>query len=111
MTDLTFLKTFTKGDTLKMKRYIKLYLQQAPGILDAIKANIEKEDWEQVRIQAHALKPQAEYMGAAQLKESLAGIEVAVSGASFELVPILYQEVLRFYRESEVYLKKVMVGL
>jgi HPt (histidine-containing phosphotransfer) domain-containing protein len=69
MVDLAFLKKFAKDDPQKMKRYISLYLEVAPNTLEEMKRNLENEDWEQLRINAHSLKPQADFMGIESLKE------------------------------------------
>ena len=71
MIDLTFLKNFTKDDSKKMKRYISLYLDVAPKTFEEMKRNLENRDWEQLRINAHSLKPQADFMGIESLKEEL----------------------------------------
>lgn len=76
--DLTFLKDFTKGETVKMKRYITLYLTAAPKTFEDMQKSIQDQDWEQLRIYAHSLKPQADFMGIKTLKTELTAIEEAV---------------------------------
>jgi HPt (histidine-containing phosphotransfer) domain-containing protein len=78
MVDLTFLEKFTKGDSKKMRRYISLYLDVAPKTFDEMQRNLENRDWEQLRINAHSLKPQADFMGILSLKNVLVNIEEAV---------------------------------
>ncbi len=78
MVDLSFLEKFTKGDINKMKRYIKLYLDVAPQTFVQMQQNIDDNDWEQLRIHAHSLKPQVEFMGITTLKNALIKIEFAV---------------------------------
>lgn len=78
MVDLSFLEKFTKGDSKKMKRYISLYLDMAPGTFDTMEKNLVNNDWEQLRINAHSFKPQAEFMGAISLKEKLDVIEYSI---------------------------------
>jgi HPt (histidine-containing phosphotransfer) domain-containing protein len=78
MVDLTFLKKFTKEDPNKMKRYISLYLDVAPKTFEEMQSNLKDGDWEQLRINAHSLKPQADFMGISSLKDELTKIEEAM---------------------------------
>ena len=57
MVDLTFLRKFAKDDPKKMKRYISLYLDVAPKTFEEMQRNLTNGDWEQLRINAHSLKP------------------------------------------------------
>ena len=90
MLDLTFLKKITKGDTTKMKRYISLYLDVAPKTFEEMESNIREKDWEQLRINAHSLKPQADFMGLAELKEDLIRIEEAVQSNKLQGIEALF---------------------
>ena len=94
MVDLTFLRKFTKDDPLKMKRYISLYLDVAPKTFEEMRRNLDSKDWEQLRINAHSLKPQAEFMGIIRLKEQLIKIEEAVKAESVDELESLYQTAL-----------------
>ena len=55
-----------------------MYLDVAPECFDKMQSNINDEDWTQLRVNAHSLKPQAEFMGALDLKQTLVKIEEAV---------------------------------
>ena len=108
MVDLTFLKKFTKDDPKKMKRYIGLYLDVAPKTFDEMKRNLAHEDWEQLRINAHSLKPQADFMGIESLKEELIKIEEAVKMNNFEVLESLFNSSLNIATGSEVILKEML---
>ena len=108
MVDLSFLEKFTKGDSKKMKRYINIYLSTAPGTFKEMELNILDQDWEQLRINAHSLKPQADYMGIPSLKTALMGIEQSVFEKQFELLPELYKKALSIHTTSIAYLEKVV---
>lgn len=105
MIDLTFLKQFTKDDPKKMKRYIGLYLDVAPKTFEEMKRNLNNKDWEQLRINAHSLKPQADYMGINSLKEELIKIEEAVKANNFDVLENLLNASFTIAAESEVILK------
>ena len=106
MIDLTFLKKFTKDDTQKMKRYISLYLDVAPKTFEEMQRNLENKDWEQLRINAHSLKPQADFMGINSLKEELIKIEHAVKSNNLDIIDNLFKTSLIIANNSEVLLKE-----
>ena len=105
MVDLTFLKQFTKEDPKKMKRYITLYLDVAPKTFDEMLINLKNGDWGQLRINAHSLKPQADFMGIKSLKEELIKIEESVQMNQFDDMETLYRKALDLSVESERLLK------
>ena len=79
ITDLTFLKTFTTGNKEKMAKYINMFLQAAPGIIQNMETHLANSDWKQLRTAAHSLKPQAGYMGMKQGEQTLRTIEECAS--------------------------------
>jgi HPt (histidine-containing phosphotransfer) domain-containing protein len=111
MVDLTFLKKFTKDDAQKMKRYILLYLDVAPKTFEEMKRNLKNEDWEQLRINAHSLKPQADFMGIDSLKKELIKIEEAVRTNNFDLLDNLFTTSLTIATDSENILKDMLEQL
>ncbi len=108
MIDLTFLKNFTKDDPKKMKRYISLYLDVAPKTFEEMQRNLESGDWEQLRINAHSLKPQADFMGINSLKEELIKIEEAVKTNNLEVIEELFSASLTISINSETLLKEML---
>jgi HPt (histidine-containing phosphotransfer) domain-containing protein len=108
MVDLTFLKKFTKDDTQKMKRYISLYLDVAPKTFEEMQRNLKDGDWEQLRINAHSLKPQADFMGIVSLKEELIKIEDAVKLGNYDIIEKLLKASLTISTNSEVLLKEML---
>ena len=106
MIDLTFLKQFTKEDPKKMKRYISLYLDVAPKILEEMHKNLSANDYEQLRINAHSLKPQADFMGSISLKEELVKIEEAVYSRNYDILKDLLNSSRRISNVSEQILKE-----
>jgi len=108
MVDLTFLKKFTKDDPKKMKRYISLYLDVAPKTFEEMQRNLQNGDWDQLRINAHSLKPQAEFMGIMTLKEELIKIEEAVKMNHLEGIDTLLNASLAISADSEKILKEML---
>lgn len=107
MIDLTFLKNFTKDDPKKMKRYITLYLDVAPKTFEEMQRNLQSGDWEQLRINAHSLKPQAEFMGIRSLKEELIKIEEAVKSNDLQDIERLYTRAFNLSVTSEQLLREI----
>ena len=108
MVDLSFLKKFTKEDPQKMKRYISLYLDVAPKTFEEMQRNLNDGDWEQLRINAHSLKPQADFMGITSLKEELIKIEEAVKLGHYDVVKKLFNGSLAISTKSEESLREML---
>ena len=108
MVDLTFSKKFTKDDPIKMKRYISLYLDVAPKSFAEMQRNLDNMDWEQLRINAHSLKPQADFMGITGLKEELSKIEEAVKTNNVEVIEKLLGTSLTIATDSEIVHKEIV---
>jgi len=104
MVDLSFLKTFTKGNTTKINRYISMYLKVAPEILDRMQQNIESQNWSELAINAHSLKPQVEYMGITDLKEELISIENSVKNGETTNLLALFENAVKLHKEAAVFL-------
>lgn len=92
-----------------MKRYIGMYFDSAPKSFHEMTTNLEKEDWESLRINAHSLKPQADFMGIPELKELLVQIEDRIHSNRTQGVEDLVQEAMELHqsslRELEVFLR------
>ena len=108
MVDLTFLKKFTKDNPQKMKRYISLYLDVAPKTFEEMQRNLKDGDWEQLRINAHSLKPQADFMGISSLKDALTKIEEAVKMNHLEGIEQLLNASITLSVTSEHALKEAL---
>ncbi len=63
VTDMTFLRSFTGGSEEKRKKYVGMFLANAPGQLRTIADALRDKDLPSLKIAAHSLKPQLSYMG------------------------------------------------
>ena len=104
MIDLSFLNKFTKGNTSKMKRYITMYLSTAPETFERMSENVIQENWSDLAVNAHSIKPQTDYMGIDSLKNILIEIEDCVKNAEYEGLKILYQKAYTVHKKSEIIL-------
>jgi HPt (histidine-containing phosphotransfer) domain-containing protein len=108
MVDLTFLRKFAKDDPKKMRRYISLYLDVAPKTFEEMRRNLQSGDWEQLRINAHSLKPQTEFMGILSLKEELIKIEEAVKMNNLEGIEELFNTAQAISARTESTLREML---
>ena len=90
--DLSFLRTFTKGNEEKIRRYIKLYLEDAPETINRMRSNIADKNWADLAINAHSLKPKTDFMGISTLKEILIRIEDSVRQGEQEQLKTLFDQ-------------------
>jgi CheY-like chemotaxis protein len=74
-TDMGFLKTFTKNDGVKQKKYIELFMQNAPQLLTQADVAIATEDREKLKINAHSLKGQLNYFGVQEIDSKIYELE------------------------------------
>ena len=96
VTDMQFLRQLTGGNNEKMQKYIGMFLDNAPKLLDNIDKGMENRDFPIVKIAAHSLKPQLSYMG---VKEDVSKIfmieQSAGSSAHFDSLPALIANLKR----------------
>lgn len=71
VTDPRFLLSFAGQDKAKQKKYIQIFLQNAPKLLEQIEQGLVEKNYESIKIAAHSLKTQLNYMG---VKEELSHI-------------------------------------
>ena len=90
VTDMNFLKSFTGGNPEKQKKYVGMFLENAPKLLDSIDKAMAVKDYGAIKIAAHSLKPQLSYMG---VKEDVSKIfmieQSAGEAAHFDTLPDL----------------------
>jgi CheY-like chemotaxis protein/two-component sensor histidine kinase len=88
VTDMQFLKQLTGGNNEKMSKYINMFLENAPKLLDNIDRALLANDFPSLKIAAHSLKPQLSYMG---VKEEVSKIflieQSAGESAHFSTIP------------------------
>ena len=61
--DMQFLKQFTGGNMEKMKKYVGMFLDNAPRLLANMQRALAEKDFGGIKIAAHSMKPQLSYMG------------------------------------------------
>lgn len=85
--DLHFLQSFTSNNIDKQRKYIQLFLENAPKLVQQLQEGLAQNDFSQVKIAAHSLKTQLNYMG---VKEELSKAQqLERMATSKEALPVL----------------------
>lgn len=71
ITDPRFLISFAGNDVEKQKKYVNIFLQNAPKLVAQLNTGLTEKNYETIKISAHSLKTQLNYMG---VKEELSHV-------------------------------------
>ena len=112
LTDPSFLISFAGDDKEKQKKYISIFLKNAPKLLLQMQNGFESNDLEMVKISAHSLKTQLNYMG---VKEEYSHVQEIEQMASHEhkneeiksLIDNLQQICVQAFKELEDYIEAI----
>lgn len=106
VTDMQFLKQLTNGNEEKMKKYINMFLDNAPKLLDNIDKALVIKDYPTIKIAAHSLKPQLSYMGVKEEVSKIFMIEQSAGEAAhFGSLPILIRNLNLLCNKAFIELK------
>ena len=83
-----------------------MYLKIAPEILSRMTDNLQSENWVDLGINAHSLKPQTDFMGIPILKEKLIEIENAVKNKNTEILGRLLEEAIQIHDSASGFLQE-----
>jgi signal transduction histidine kinase/CheY-like chemotaxis protein/HPt (histidine-containing phosphotransfer) domain-containing protein len=84
VTDMQFLQQFTGGNPDKLRKYVGMFLDNAPKLLESMERGLEAKDYNAVKIAAHSLKPQLSYMGVKEEISKIFLIEQAAGAAAHQ---------------------------
>lgn len=73
--NLDYLEKFTKGDKDKIRKYIEMYLKSTPDVIRDFQTEYSEQNYENLRLKAHSIKPQAKYFRIETLENILLEIE------------------------------------
>gem|GEM_PF-810762 len=76
VTDLTFLKSMTAGNSAQMLKYIDMFLDSVPDDWNRLKILAAGQNWPETRVVAHSMKPRINYMGIKEGGELIRKIEI-----------------------------------
>jgi signal transduction histidine kinase/CheY-like chemotaxis protein len=108
VTDMKFLQQFTGGNPEKLNKYVGMFLENAPRLLQTIETALASKDYPALKIAAHSLKPQLSYMG---VKEEVSRIflieQTASEGVNTEGLPLLIENLKRVCQKAFEELKNL----
>ena len=108
VTDISFLKHFTSGDTQMITNLINVFFTTAKDKLDKLEVEIEKKDLKRVRDIVHSFKPQLSYMGIKSAEEIVRRIEDSADSVAIEeSIPSLVDSLKSIVETATIELKKV----
>ncbi|MGI9544542.1 MAG: Hpt domain-containing protein [Cyclobacteriaceae bacterium] len=76
--DLSYLRKISNNNQTFIKEMIESFLECAPEYLAELETFTKQEDWLNVQMTAHKLKPSATYLGLPLLLELILSVERAV---------------------------------
>lgn len=92
VTDKEFLSDFTGGNPERMRKYVKMFMENATKLLISMDLALQAKDYAAIKIAAHSLKPQLSYMG---VKEDVSHIfMIEQSAGSSAHVANLEEEII-----------------
>jgi CheY-like chemotaxis protein len=79
VTDSRFLDKFTNGNKEKQDKYVRMFLENCPRLLQQMETALAESNFENLRVAAHSMKPQLSYMGVAEDVSNILLIEQSAS--------------------------------
>lgn len=106
-TDLTFLRSISKGNNEFMVKIINSFINQTSEELKKLETTLSQQDWTGVHAAAHKIKPSFHFVGLTVLKEPIATIEkYAKERVNLEAVPPLVDQILNVCNKAIAELKE-----
>ena len=95
-TDLTYLKEIAEGSNEFLKKMIDTFIEQTPPVLENMERALKEEKWEELRLNAHKIKPSIDFMGIHSAWEAVKKVErFAAEQSHLDILPGLVEEVNR----------------
>lgn|GEM_PF-215251 len=76
ITNLSYLEKFCEGDKERMQKYIRMFLDSAPSLIEKVNSALEKNEFEEIANQIHAYKTKWIMMGMKESKDLAHKIEM-----------------------------------
>ena len=73
--DLSYLKEIAEGNDEFIIEMIEMFLQRTPEALEKLNESFQKQNWEELRLIAHRIKPSYSYVGLPEIQIMLSEIE------------------------------------
>ncbi len=112
LTDLTFLKTFSSNDPVKIAKYVNLYLKAAAPAMEQMKSQASAGDWKSLKTSAHSMKTQLKYMGIATGVDLALFIETSAGeGTNLHEIPAKLTQLEEIVTRSAAELREALAAL
>lgn len=93
MLDQTALSAYFGNDATMLRRFIGLFVREAPSLVNQVDEAIHSGDWPSVAVGAHTLKSQLKYFGFPEEVAQLQQIENLAEGREgLNRLPLLWAE-------------------
>ena len=92
--DLSRVEKLTKGDPVKMQRYLHQFLELIPEKIDELKTLQINENREKIRELIHHIGPHLVYFGVPEVNETLKFIESNINTIPFSELRIILNKLL-----------------
>ena len=106
--DLSTLDHLFKADRSRVNEWLRLYLEEAPGIFAQLKSAQQDGDAEALTRAAHELRPQAHYLGAPRMLELLSAVSEGARKNGAAACKATVDELLRLAEQVEAELHTVV---
>lgn len=97
--NLSYLERLCKGNRSRMAEYIRLYMQEAPGLFNSMTSQLAADDGVQLAKAAHSLHPHAHFLGEETMSALLMTIQQTAQTAGAQTCSALVQECGQLHRE------------
>ncbi len=99
--DDTFLQSFTGGNADKMKKYLNLFIDNAPKMMEKIYQGMQQKQHEDIKIGAHSLKSQLRYLGVAEEVSGIYTLEqMGTNKKDFDLILSQYKQLRKVFIQT-----------
>jgi len=89
ITDMHFLKELSDNNDQFYRDFLVMFLTNTPIAINAIRNAFEQEDWENLKLAAHKIKPSFNYVGLKELNALAAKIESQSKAKNPENIPAM----------------------
>ncbi len=111
VTNLTYLENFCEGDTAKMKKYITIFVNSTPLLIEKLNAALLESDLSEIANQVHGFKTKFIMMGMNLAKDVANRLELTCrENANFEDVKQIVEELTQLLEIGTAELKNTFDG-
>lgn len=112
VTDLTYLKRVTGGDTHLIRVFINSFLNDAPACMQALAKTCADQNWPDVKKAAHTFKGHVQYMGLSEIVPLVQEVmDDAAAQANLETIPSKIERIIAVSNAALPELRELLKSL